>query len=123
MADGSDSDSDSSDEETVKRGKVVDISDEALFAACGGMTGHKGARHGINMSAKLDRIKMQEAEGLRKMKLIYQNSQDSGLGSPQEGMWDIQFIFLRVLFACFEKGGEVSRKMTPAKDPSSFTDK
>lgn len=38
--DSDDSDS-STDEDEVKRGKVVDISDEALFAACGGMTGHK----------------------------------------------------------------------------------
>ena len=38
------------------------------------------------MTAKLDRIKNSEAEGLRKMKLIYQKGIDSGISSPQEGL-------------------------------------
>ena len=64
--DSSESDDSSDDDGDSMRtkGKIVDITDEALFKACGGMTGHKGARHGINMSAKLARIKKQEQAGM-----------------------------------------------------------
>jgi len=85
-----DSDSDSSSDDDVAqmrtKGKIVDISDEALFAACGGMTGHKGARHGINMTAKLSRIKEQERIGLQAMKdrLEKSKSPDSGVDSPKQ---------------------------------------
>jgi len=71
------SDSDSSSDEEEGKGRIVEISDEALFAACGGMTGHKGARHGINMTAKLARIKEQERIGLEKMKNMYEKSENA----------------------------------------------
>jgi len=73
----SDSDSDSSSDEEETKARIVEVSDEALFAACGGMTGHKGARHGINMTAKLARIKEQERLGLEKMKNMYKKSEDA----------------------------------------------
>lgn len=38
-----------------------ELSDEQLFAACGGRTAHKGARHGLKLSGKLARIARQEA--------------------------------------------------------------
>ncbi|XP_060109769.1 G patch domain-containing protein 4 [Heteronotia binoei] len=36
------------------------LTDEELVAACGGRTAHKGARHGLTMSAKLARLEEQE---------------------------------------------------------------
>lgn len=44
------------------------MSDEDLFKACGGRTAHKGARHGLNLSGKLQRIAEQEKLLLEKMK-------------------------------------------------------
>ena len=44
------------------------LSDEALFAACGGRTAHKGARHGLNLTGKLERLKEQDRILLDKMK-------------------------------------------------------
>ncbi|CAM9811711.1 unnamed protein product [Lampetra fluviatilis] len=40
------------------------MTDEQLLRACGGRTAHKGARHGVNMSAKLARLEQQEREFL-----------------------------------------------------------
>ena len=95
------SESDSSSDDDVAqmrtKGKIVDISDEALFAACGGMTGHTGARHGINMSAKLSRIKEQERIGLQAIKNRIEKSKspDSGVDSPKQG--DLEIIPISVL--------------------------
>ncbi|NWZ27756.1 GPTC4 protein, partial [Asarcornis scutulata] len=36
------------------------LTDEELVRACGGRTAHKGARHGLTMSAKLARLEEQE---------------------------------------------------------------
>ncbi|NXF83105.1 GPTC4 protein, partial [Sclerurus mexicanus] len=36
------------------------LTDEELMQACGGRTAHKGARHGLTMSAKLARLEEQE---------------------------------------------------------------
>lgn len=44
------------------------LSDEDLFKACGGRTAHKGARHGLNLTGKLQRIADQEKILLEKMK-------------------------------------------------------
>ncbi|KAK9892960.1 hypothetical protein WA026_023017 [Henosepilachna vigintioctopunctata] len=46
------------------------LTDEELFAACGGRTAHKGARHGLKLSGKLSRIEKQEKMLLKKMKMI-----------------------------------------------------
>eukprot|EP00092_Neocalanus_flemingeri_P036577 GFUD01039825.1.p1 GENE.GFUD01039825.1~~GFUD01039825.1.p1 ORF type:complete len:289 (-),score=102.62 GFUD01039825.1:113-979(-) len=42
--------------------KLKELTDEELVAACGGLTAHKGSRHGHNMQAKLDRIAEAERE-------------------------------------------------------------
>uniref|UniRef100_A0AAQ5X9H6 G patch domain-containing protein 4 n=1 Tax=Amphiprion ocellaris TaxID=80972 RepID=A0AAQ5X9H6_AMPOC len=42
------------------------LSDVDLMKACGGRTAHKGARHGLTMSAKLARLEQQEAEFMAK---------------------------------------------------------
>ncbi|KAK7918620.1 hypothetical protein WMY93_009904 [Mugilogobius chulae] len=51
-----------------RSGSVLDtkMSDAELVKACGGRTAHKGARHGLNMSAKLARLEQQEAEFMAK---------------------------------------------------------
>ncbi|KAK7603849.1 hypothetical protein V9T40_003848 [Parthenolecanium corni] len=36
------------------------LTDEELFAACGGRTAHKAARHGLKLNGKLERIRKQE---------------------------------------------------------------
>ncbi|XP_031328324.1 G patch domain-containing protein 4-like [Photinus pyralis] len=43
------------------------LKDEDLFAACGGRTAHKGARHGCKLSGKLSRLEMQEKILLKKL--------------------------------------------------------
>jgi len=43
---------------------ICDLTDEELFKACGGRTAHKGARHGLSMSAKLERSARLEKEKL-----------------------------------------------------------
>ncbi|NWQ84209.1 GPTC4 protein, partial [Columbina picui] len=42
------------------------LTDEELMRACGGRTAHKGARHGLTMSAKLARLEEQERAFLAK---------------------------------------------------------
>lgn len=44
------------------------LSDADLFKACGGRTAHKGARHGLNLTGKLQRIAQQEKDLLERMK-------------------------------------------------------
>merc|ERR1719468_687975 len=46
--------------------KIKELSDDQLVEACGGLTAHKGGRHGLNMKAKLDRIAEAEREFLAK---------------------------------------------------------
>merc|ERR1719225_1798335 len=46
--------------------KIKELSDDQLVEACGGLTAHKGGRHGLNMKAKLDRIAEAEKEFLAK---------------------------------------------------------
>ncbi|XP_034465969.1 G patch domain-containing protein 4 [Hippoglossus hippoglossus] len=62
-------DSSSSDEEDDRRldlSSTTKLSDADLMKACGGRTAHKGARHGLTMSAKLARLEQQEAEFMAK---------------------------------------------------------
>lgn len=49
------------------------LSYDELFKICGGRTAHKGARHGLKMSAKLARVEKQEQDLLRK----WQDDKDS----------------------------------------------
>lgn len=53
------------------------LTDEELFAACGGRTAHKGARHGLKLSGKLARIEQQEKELLLKMQTKSEENSDS----------------------------------------------
>lgn len=46
------------------------LTDDELFAACGGRTAHKGARHGLKLGGKLSRIEKQEKILLKKMKKV-----------------------------------------------------
>merc|ERR1712168_1341986 len=46
--------------------KIKELSDDQLVAACAGLTAHGGARHGLNMKAKLDRIAEAEREFMAK---------------------------------------------------------
>ncbi|KAG8009845.1 G patch domain-containing protein 4 [Nibea albiflora] len=63
-------DSSSSDEEEEDKkldlSSAINLSDNDLMKACGGRTAHKGARHGLTMSAKLARLEQQEAEFMAK---------------------------------------------------------
>ncbi|XP_023262944.1 G patch domain-containing protein 4-like [Seriola lalandi dorsalis] len=63
-------DSSSSDEEEEDQrldlSSTTKLSDADLMKACGGRTAHKGARHGLTMSAKLARLEQQEAEFMAK---------------------------------------------------------
>lgn len=43
------------------------LTDEELFAACGGRTAHKGARHGLNLTGKLARIEAQNNKLLQEL--------------------------------------------------------
>ncbi|KAL6109678.1 gpatch4 [Pungitius sinensis] len=65
----SSSDSSSSDDEDDQKmdlSSTTKLSDADLMKACGGRTAHKGARHGLTMSAKLARLEQQEAEFMAK---------------------------------------------------------
>ena len=53
-------------EVTKDLSKIKELSDDQLVAACAGLTAHKGARHGLNMTAKLDRIAEAEREFMAK---------------------------------------------------------
>ncbi|XP_070768385.1 G patch domain-containing protein 4 [Enoplosus armatus] len=62
-------DSSSSDEEEDQKldlSSTIKLSDADIMKACGGRTAHKGARHGLTMSAKLARLEQQEAEFMAK---------------------------------------------------------
>ncbi|XP_058839945.1 G patch domain-containing protein 4-like [Topomyia yanbarensis] len=43
------------------------LTDEELFAACGGRTAHKGARHGLTLSGKLARVEAQDSKLLQEL--------------------------------------------------------
>uniref|UniRef100_UPI00398F19B6 G patch domain-containing protein 4 isoform X2 n=1 Tax=Pristiophorus japonicus TaxID=55135 RepID=UPI00398F19B6 len=62
----SESSDDSDVDEKLDLSSTTRLTDEELVRACGGRTGHKGARHGLTMSAKLIRLEEQEREFLAK---------------------------------------------------------
>jgi len=74
-------DSSSSDEEEEDQkldlSSTTNLSDADLMKACGGRTAHKGARHGLTMSAKLARLEQQEAEFMAKYGKKSQPASDS----------------------------------------------
>ncbi|XP_022054864.2 G patch domain-containing protein 4 [Acanthochromis polyacanthus] len=60
------SSSDEEDDQKLDLSSTTKLSDVDLMKACGGRTAHKGARHGLTMSAKLARLEQQEAEFMAK---------------------------------------------------------
>ncbi|KFM10304.1 G patch domain-containing protein 4, partial [Aptenodytes forsteri] len=50
----------SEEEEKLDLSSARRLTDEELMRVCGGRTAHKGARHGLTMSAKLARLEEQE---------------------------------------------------------------
>ncbi|XP_028984009.1 LOW QUALITY PROTEIN: G patch domain-containing protein 4 [Betta splendens] len=60
------SSSDDEGEEKLDLSSTTKLPDADLMKACGGRTAHKGARHGLTMSAKLARLEQQEAEFMAK---------------------------------------------------------
>ncbi|XP_029592993.1 G patch domain-containing protein 4 [Salmo trutta] len=63
----SSTDSSSDDEDQrLDLSSTTKLSDADLVKACGGRTAHKGARHGLTMSAKLARLEQQEQEFMAK---------------------------------------------------------
>lgn len=65
----------SDDEPKIKKktSGICELTDEELFKACGGRTAHKGARHGLSMSAKLERSRLLEEKELKKLKKKFKN--------------------------------------------------
>ncbi|XP_060073441.1 G patch domain-containing protein 4-like [Ylistrum balloti] len=61
-------DSEDEYEEDTTPARIQDLEDAELLKACGGMTGHKAARHGHKLNGKLARIQEQEALLLAKYK-------------------------------------------------------
>ncbi|NXX48960.1 GPTC4 protein, partial [Tricholaema leucomelas] len=53
-------DDDDDDDEKLDLSTARRLTDAELLEACGGRTAHKGARHGLTMSAKLARLEEQE---------------------------------------------------------------
>jgi len=59
---------DNDNEEIIDEDLSKTLTDEELVKACGGLTAHKGARHGHKMSAKLKRIEAAEQRFLDEFK-------------------------------------------------------
>ncbi|XP_077455290.1 G patch domain-containing protein 4 [Stigmatopora argus] len=75
------SSSDSEDDQKLDLSSTTKLSDLDLMKVCGGRTAHKGARHGVNMSAKLARLEQQEAQFMAK----YANQTED---RPEKQTWN-----------------------------------
>jgi len=67
--------------------KLKELTDDELVAACGGRTAHKGSRHGLKMTAKLDRIAEAEREYMEKYNKKIQEAEEKTtekFGQPEE---------------------------------------
>uniref|UniRef100_A0A674JZW1 G-patch domain-containing protein n=2 Tax=Terrapene triunguis TaxID=2587831 RepID=A0A674JZW1_9SAUR len=73
------SESSEDEEEKLDLSSVRKLTDEELVRACGGRTAHKGARHGLTMSAKLARLEEQEQAFLAK----YSQKEEQRGGAPE----------------------------------------
>ncbi|XP_018421555.1 PREDICTED: G patch domain-containing protein 4 [Nanorana parkeri] len=62
----SSSDSSEDEDEKLDLSSATKLTDDDLVKICGGRTAHKGARHGLTMSAKLLRVEEQERTFLEK---------------------------------------------------------
>ncbi|XP_025070152.1 G patch domain-containing protein 4 isoform X3 [Alligator sinensis] len=74
----------SEDEEKLDLSTAGRLTDEQLIQVCGGRTAHKGARHGLTMSAKLARLEEQEQAFLAK----YQQKEVMPMSSATECQQD-----------------------------------
>ncbi|KAG6930166.1 G-patch domain containing 4 [Chelydra serpentina] len=72
------SESSEDEEEKLDLSSARKLTDEELVRACGGRTAHKGARHGLTMSAKLARLEEQERAFLAK----YSQQEERRDGAP-----------------------------------------
>ncbi|XP_005280752.2 G patch domain-containing protein 4 [Chrysemys picta bellii] len=73
------SESSEDEEQKLDLSSVRKLTDEELVRACGGRTAHKGARHGLTMSAKLARLEEQERAFLAK----YSQKEEQRGGAPE----------------------------------------
>ncbi|XP_076006413.1 G patch domain-containing protein 4 [Genypterus blacodes] len=76
--DSSSSEEDHDEDRTLDLSSTTNLSDADLMRVCGGRTAHKGARHGLTMSAKLARLEQQEAEFMAK----YSKKSQTAASSP-----------------------------------------
>ncbi|XP_071583150.1 G patch domain-containing protein 4 [Heliangelus exortis] len=76
--------SESSEEEKLDLSSARRLTDEELVRACGGRTAHKGARHGLTMSAKLARLEEQEKAFLARYPPREQQAEPLESSSPAE---------------------------------------
>uniref|UniRef100_A0A3Q2SS51 G patch domain-containing protein 4 n=1 Tax=Fundulus heteroclitus TaxID=8078 RepID=A0A3Q2SS51_FUNHE len=83
-ASGDSSSSDEEEEQKLDLSSTTKLSDADLMKVCGGRTAHKGARHGLTMSAKLARLEQQEAEFLAKYGKTQQTGSCSAATRPTE---------------------------------------
>ncbi|KAK7157822.1 hypothetical protein R3I93_009118 [Phoxinus phoxinus] len=65
-SDSDDSSSSEDEDHKLDLSTTTNLSDADLLKACGGRTAHKGARHGLTMSAKLAWLEQQEQEFMNK---------------------------------------------------------
>ncbi|KAI7806295.1 G patch domain-containing protein 4 [Triplophysa rosa] len=65
-SDSDDSSNSEDEDQKLDLSSTTKLSDADLIKACGGRTAHKGARHGLTMSAKLARLQQQEQEFMNK---------------------------------------------------------
>ncbi|XP_074785457.1 G patch domain-containing protein 4 [Athene noctua] len=74
----------SEEEEKLDLSSARRLTDEELMRACGGRTAHKGARHGLTMSAKLARLEEQERAFLAMYRQKEQQDVPLDSSSPAE---------------------------------------
>lgn len=105
------------------------LTDEELVRACGGLTAHKGARHGLTMNAKLARLEEQEKEFLAKygknMEVSYSKRQEQpeiDKEKEKKKKCSEPVCFSSLHYDSSWNGKEVP-KLTDEEDDSDRTDK
>ncbi|XP_055647745.1 G patch domain-containing protein 4 [Falco peregrinus] len=84
------SESSEEEEEKLDLSSARRLTDEELMRACGGRTAHKGARHGLTMSAKLARLEEQERAFLATYRRKEQQREPPENSPPAEGQKTIK---------------------------------
>ncbi|XP_056178400.1 G patch domain-containing protein 4 [Falco biarmicus] len=82
--------SEEEEEEKLDLSSARRLTDEELMRACGGRTAHKGARHGLTMSAKLARLEEQERAFLATYRRKEQQREPPENSPPAEGQKTIK---------------------------------